>query len=364
MQQLISTHEIAKKEWLKHWAGSWSILSSTYFGHQYTQTISKELGTSLQHAVFVSRKNYTTCFLETNELAKFGKELAQKIVKDEKTALGWCDSFKKQTDNITGVISKLSGRTTSQKEYSLFVKAMYQYVPPHIAVKKVVDYLHPETLSKLLPHFQAARLYAEKVYDESEKFVVQLSQKIGEKEKIAPELVRCCLKEEFEEYLKNGKLPSEKVLRERFEGTALLFQNGEYQIVTGKAVEEIEATLLKQNNETSFVKGMTAFAGKAKGIIRVVLDPTKDGGKFKQGEVLVTGMTRPEYLPIMKKAVAVVTDAGGVLSHAAISAREMKIVCVIGTQKATKLFKDGDLVEVDADNGIVRKIVNRRESAG
>ena len=59
---------------------------------------------------------------------------------------------------------------------------------------------------------------------------------------------------------------------------------------------------------------------------------------------------------LMKKAAAFVTDGGGILCHAAIMARELKKPCVIGTKIATQVLKDGDLVEVDADKGIVRKI--------
>ena len=69
-------------------------------------------------------------------------------------------------------------------------------------------------------------------------------------------------------------------------------------------------------------------------------------------------MTRPEFLPLMKKAVAFITDAGGILSHAAIMARELEKPCIIGTRIASKILKDGDLVEVDADKGIV-KILNK-----
>ena len=67
-------------------------------------------------------------------------------------------------------------------------------------------------------------------------------------------------------------------------------------------------------------------------------------------------MTRPDYLALMKKAAAFVTDSGGILCHAAIVAREMKKPCVIGTQVATKVFQDGDIVEVDAEKGVVTKI--------
>jgi len=65
-------------------------------------------------------------------------------------------------------------------------------------------------------------------------------------------------------------------------------------------------------------------------------------------------MTRPEFLPAMKKSVAVVTDEGGLTCHAAIVSRELGIPCIIGTKIATKVLKTGDLVEVNANHGVVR----------
>lgn len=69
-------------------------------------------------------------------------------------------------------------------------------------------------------------------------------------------------------------------------------------------------------------------------------------------------MTDPSFLPVMKQAIAFITDEGGVLCHAAITARELKKPCIIGTKIATKVLKDGDLVEVDANHGII-KIIKR-----
>jgi pyruvate,water dikinase len=76
----------------------------------------------------------------------------------------------------------------------------------------------------------------------------------------------------------------------------------------------------------------------------------------KDGDIIVSPMTTPDFLSAMKKAAAFVTDEGSVLCHAAIVAREMKKPCVIGTKIATRVFKDGDMVEVDAEKGIVKKI--------
>jgi len=72
--------------------------------------------------------------------------------------------------------------------------------------------------------------------------------------------------------------------------------------------------------------------------------------------VLVIPMTRPEHVPYMKLASAIVTDDGGITCHAAIVSRELGKPCVIGTKIATQIFKDGDMVEVNANHGIVRKI--------
>jgi pyruvate,water dikinase len=67
-------------------------------------------------------------------------------------------------------------------------------------------------------------------------------------------------------------------------------------------------------------------------------------------------MTSPDYVPLMRKAAAVVTDVGGLMSHAAVISREIGIPCITGTKSATKTLKNGDRVEVDVARGTVRKI--------
>ena len=81
-----------------------------------------------------------------------------------------------------------------------------------------------------------------------------------------------------------------------------------------------------------------------------------DMATMKEGSILVTTTTDPEFIPALKKAKAVITDIGGLLSHAAISARELGIPCIVGTEQATKILKNGDIVEVDTEKGTVRKI--------
>lgn len=118
-------------------------------------------------------------------------------------------------------------------------------------------------------------------------------------------------------------------------------------------IAQFDAWTKHNAHDSNELKGQTACRGCVRGTVRVVSDPHNNRG-FQDGDVLVTSMTRPEFVPIMKRAGAVVTNEGGITCHAAIVSRELSIPCIIGTKVATQVLHDGDLVEVDADNGIVR----------
>lgn len=104
------------------------------------------------------------------------------------------------------------------------------------------------------------------------------------------------------------------------------------------------------------VKGLPASPGLVAGKAHVITDPA-DIDQFKDGEILVTLMTSPDWVPAMKKALAIVTDAGGMTCHASIVSRELGIPCVVGTKSrsvdATSVLKTGQEITVDAQNGIV-----------
>jgi phosphoenolpyruvate synthase/pyruvate phosphate dikinase len=117
----------------------------------------------------------------------------------------------------------------------------------------------------------------------------------------------------------------------------------------------IEERFLAQNKpqDDNVIKGEVASPGYAKGIVRII-QKRREFRSFKDGEILVTGMTRPEFIPLMKKAAAIITDEGGITSHAAILSRELKKPCIIGTRVATQILRTGDMVELDTNLGIVK----------
>lgn len=103
------------------------------------------------------------------------------------------------------------------------------------------------------------------------------------------------------------------------------------------------------------VHGQTANKGVVSGKV-IILKRIDQLHAVEDGVVIVSPMTTPALVPGLRKAAAIVTDEGGMLCHAAVVSRELGIPCIIGTKIATKVFKDGDMVEVDANNGIVRKL--------
>lgn len=118
---------------------------------------------------------------------------------------------------------------------------------------------------------------------------------------------------------------------------------------TSEKVEEKHEETLKV-----IVKGISAGRkGYGIGIAKVVLNLDDANNEMKKGDILVTDMTNPDFVPFMKIASAIVTDKGGVTSHAAIVSRELNIPCVVGTETATQVMKTGKQYTVDSRNGII-----------
>jgi phosphohistidine swiveling domain-containing protein len=129
-----------------------------------------------------------------------------------------------------------------------------------------------------------------------------------------------------------------------------LIRFGDYNRILHNRIE-IPASL---HVETKGIAGTPASRGKARGKVRIVLPDEIDTTDFAEGDILVTDNTDVRFVPLMKKAGAIVTNRGGMLSHASIVARELKKPCVVGTRVATTELKNGDLIEVDADLGVVK----------
>ncbi len=143
------------------------------------------------------------------------------------------------------------------------------------------------------------------------------------------------------------------------EGTKLYIVQSRPITTLGK---EISKPDYKKHLGEPILKGLPASKGIASGPVKIIMS-ANELDKVKKGDILVTKMTDPDFVPAMKIAAAIVTDEGGMTSHAAIVSREMEIPCIVGTEKATKILKDGEVVTVDAVDGYVyRGVVEIEET--
>jgi phosphoenolpyruvate synthase/pyruvate phosphate dikinase len=185
-----------------------------------------------------------------------------------------------------------------------------------------------------------------------------LFKEIGRRNNLTAEDVKWLLPSETKKLIFTGQLPSAKKINDRKLASVFLFRDGKYLFFDGKKADifikrEVEKPFII--SKLGFIKGMVANLGFACGAVKLILSQ-KDITKMRKGDILVARMTTPEIVPAAQLAAAIVTDEGGITCHAAIIARELKKPCIIGTKIATQVLKDGDLVEVDANKGIIKII--------
>lgn len=136
-------------------------------------------------------------------------------------------------------------------------------------------------------------------------------------------------------------------------------EKGFEHIITGQKLSDVMSTVIKTKAQEKILKGNVASKGpKVRAKIKVLLEP-KDFVKFERGDILVAPETTPDFVPYMKLASAIITDRGGITSHAAIISRELGIPCITGTQQATTILTDGMTVEVDTKNNHITIIDNK-----
>lgn len=168
--------------------------------------------------------------------------------------------------------------------------------------------------------------------------------------------------------LLSGKKINKAIIKSRKNSFILIGNKKEAIRIDGLRAKKI-ALAFTRFEEAEFEKASHGLAGTSafKGVVRgkVVISPMLDikaamevEKRMKKGDILVVQSTNPDLMALCHKAGAIITDQGGMLSHAAIISRELKVPCIVGTTNGTKVFKDGDFVEVDATRGIV-KIITR-----
>ncbi len=265
--------------------------------------------------------------------------------------------------NINDVVETLTQRYKFDKKYP----QTYDFKTEKVRIKKKQQLIfknnkNKENLSYLLQKLAIYRMKIKSCWAGIDFYRIKLIKEIAKRSKESvSDINKYYLIKDVENLLNGIPLTStEKQKRKKcFVG---LWKNGKIIYASGEKAEKLakkELQSLYTIKKTNQLKGSIANPGKVKGIARIL--PTNDIKKtrelrknFQKGQILFTGMTQPNIMDIASKSGGIVTDEGGMLSHAAIISREFKIPCIVGTHFGTQIFKDGDLVEVDANKGVVK----------
>lgn len=322
-------------------------------------------------------------------LKKHLKEL-KKLDLDEKNAFAIMAISDKLTDYIKKeqALDELAKKPVNKKDVEKFLEDYnwvgYDYGGPAMTYEEVVEILE-EREERPKPSVTKKDILDACSFTDSEKEVFEIISglmfikdarnncddfvhysldffytEVGKRFNLTRKEARFLWPKELKEMLQGKETYDKEYLQKKMEFSAAETtpKKSECNYYVGDEARKFIKKTIQIKEESSDVdelKGSTASPGKASGKVKIirVLDDMK---KFQKGDVLVTHMTSPRFMAAISKSSAIITDEGGITSHAAIVSRELGIPCIVGTKIATKVFKDGDLVEVDADKGMVRKI--------
>jgi phosphohistidine swiveling domain-containing protein len=196
--------------------------------------------------------------------------------------------------------------------------------------------------------------YQSKTYFHSEKLFAEIGKRLGltvsEARSVPPQILK--------DWLLGNAKPDKALAEAVFQcHVCLPNEDGSVSVFWGEDASYFEKNFVIREkseviSETKELKGTIACRGKASGKVCIINLP-EDMVKMNEGDILVSMATTPSVVPAMKKAAAIVTEEGGLTCHAAIVSRELGIPCVVGTKIATKILKDGMMVEVNAEKGVV-----------
>jgi len=260
--------------------------------------------------------------------------------------------MKKSADELFSITkSAFKDHRSLYEEFNRFVDVYMRFM----AVFQTPDYVQiliPEKNPKLSYKFGLVRDYAARFLAKSE---IVYRRRLGEILDINPKTALNLLPEEVIKHLQDGRLPAD--LRRR-KTCAILTEKKRTSVLWNGAADKVfygEYSKFLSKKPLRKIQGISVRKGQVTGRVYVAISE-ESFKKIPNKAILVTSMTRYTIVPYLHRVSAIVTHQGGMTCHAAIMARELKKPTIVGTRIGTQVFKNGDLVEVDANKGIIKKL--------
>jgi len=244
----------------------------------------------------------------------------------------------------------LEGRALKKKDVLKNLKEKRRLIKAPVKLEPL-----PKKLSSIVQIASELSFYRSNLMETVDKVAFsyrRIFKTIGKKHGLGYQDVISLTQDELKLLLEKNQIPS--YLKARGKHFGMRFIDGSLSVLLGQALKkELIKHEMRVSEDINEIAGTPACKGIVRGVAKILTE-VEHADKIKNGDVLVAHETTPDYILAMRKAAAFVTDIGGLTCHAAITAREMNKPCIIGTKNATKILKDGDFVEVNADNGIIK----------
>ncbi|MFC1622561.1 PEP-utilizing enzyme [Patescibacteria group bacterium] len=323
-----------------------TLLTCSIFCDTYITSIKKIFGVKHSINFWYSRRDGQVTFYRSgseleNLMEKTGErclreaDFAKKIAKKLIEMSDYINDFIKKNNSLDNLVDEWEHFWITYRDFFAYHQVVY-WAGDYLTKLKIKDKKEKERIDGLVKILDDAYKYNEEVVPNVETYFI----KLGIRDLI---------------YTEVGKKNIKTVLKKR----SILWLGREMLILPFKEASQIDKAITdaykKYLKNIKQIKGLSVSKGVARGKVKLITDLNKLG-ECKKGDILVTSMTRPQYNTFIKQVRAIVTDEGGLLCHASMLAREFDMPCIVGTKNATKILKNDQLIEVDADKGIVKII--------
>ncbi len=329
-------------------------------------------------ALFVYNGTLWESYLPSNVISKLNSDGVE-FYRDETSVREWVNSFEsywKQAEYF--FIETLSKNDISQEDAEQYLgyiaKLHWFYIKTEFFYTDLVflgagnDPSLNQAVAVVEKIKQEWREHLTAVYFGEESYFSQLVRSLSRKFSMPVEDIWQYTRDEILA-LFDGILVSSDLLAERRQSYVTSGGDCPASVLVGETAMRCINRMVKEESEDGILRGVAAFAGRAVGRARVfyegygsnIINRAAFERNFQLGDILVVDTSSPRLEHLCARASALIADQGGLLSHAAIVARELKKPCIIGTKFATQVLHDGDLVEVDADAGVVRRVERASE---
>lgn len=287
-------------------------------------------------------------------------EIAHLVAPDKLSYIQEADNYLLETKDIDGFIEKYYWIDNNYSQTKVLTKedvekrlANIKLIRPSYSSSNSELDLESQRLVQLLKNLATYQDDRKRNILEYLHFLEVLLKEIGKRANVSLSGMRETFPSEIQNILE-GKITEDFINKRREKCFVVWKEKAEKpEILLGEETKEWEQILTPQVNSSQIIKGNCASRGKVTGKVRILLNASEND-KLENGEVLVTFMTSPDFMSAVRRCSAIITNLGGITSHAAIISRELGIPCIVGTKNATEALKTGDMVEVDADKGEVK----------